>query len=128
VIEGPLFVNVDLLLGLRTLTIGNDCYLGESVHLDIKGVVEIGDRNTISMGCHLLSHQDVGRSHLAATMPETRPGIRLGSDCYLGAGVIVLPGVTVGDSCVLGAGAVVTKSVPPQHVAVGMPATARARS
>ena len=127
VIEGPLFVNVDVGLGFSTLAIGEECYLGESVHLDIKGVVEIGDRNTISMGCYLLSHQDVGRSRLAARMPEVRPGVRLGSDCYIGAGAILLPGVTLGDACVVGAGAVVTGDVPPNHRAVGVPAKAHPR-
>lgn len=87
----------------------------------------MGDRNTISMGCYLLSHQDVGRSHLSALMPELRPGVRLGLDCYLGAGAILLPGVTLGDACVVGAGAVVTADVQSNHTAVGVPAKAHPR-
>ena len=47
--------------------------------------------------------------------------IRIGRNCWLGAGVIVLPGVTIGDNAVIGAGSVVTKDIPANVVAVGNP-------
>lgn len=45
----------------------------------------------------------------------------IGSDCWLGANVVVCPGVTVGDNCVIGAGSVVTRSVPANCFAAGNP-------
>lgn len=47
--------------------------------------------------------------------------IRIGNNCWLGAGVIVLPGVTIGDNTVIGAGSIVTKDIPSGVVAVGNP-------
>ena len=47
--------------------------------------------------------------------------IRIGRNCWLGAGVIVVPGVTIGDHTVIGAGSVVTKDIPANAVAVGNP-------
>jgi len=47
--------------------------------------------------------------------------IRIGRNCWLGAGVIVLPGVTIGDNTVIGAGSVVTHDIPANVVAVGTP-------
>ena len=47
--------------------------------------------------------------------------VRIGRNCWLGAGVIVLPGVTIGDNSVIGAGSVVTKDIPANVVAVGSP-------
>ena len=47
--------------------------------------------------------------------------IRIGRNCWLGAGVIVVPGVTIGDNTVIGAGSVVTKDIPANVVAVGNP-------
>lgn len=47
--------------------------------------------------------------------------VRIGRNCWLGAGVIVLPGVTIGDNTVIGAGSVVTKDIPANVVAVGNP-------
>lgn len=47
--------------------------------------------------------------------------VRIGKNCWLGAGVIVLPGVTIGDNTVVGAGSVVTHDLPANVVAVGNP-------
>ena len=47
--------------------------------------------------------------------------VRIGRNCWLGAGVIVLPGVTIGDNVVVGAGSVVVKDLPSNVVAVGNP-------
>lgn len=51
--------------------------------------------------------------------------VRIGRNCWLGAGVIVLPGVTIGDNTVIGAGSVVTKDIPSDVVAFGNPCTVR---
>lgn len=47
--------------------------------------------------------------------------VRIGKNCWIGAGAIILPGVTIGENSVIGAGSVVTKDVPPNVVAVGNP-------
>ena len=47
--------------------------------------------------------------------------IRIGRNCWLGAGVVVVPGVTIGENTVVGAGSVVTKDIPANVVAVGNP-------
>ena len=47
--------------------------------------------------------------------------IRIGKNCWLGAGVIVLPGTTIGDNVVIGAGSIVTKDIPSNVVACGQP-------
>jgi serine acetyltransferase len=40
----------------------------------------------------------------------------------IGINAIILPGVTIGPNSVVGAGAIVTKNVPPNSIAVGVPA------
>ena len=47
--------------------------------------------------------------------------VRIGRNCWLGAGVIVLPGITIGDNTVVGAGSVVTRDLPSGVVAAGNP-------
>lgn len=47
--------------------------------------------------------------------------VRIGRNCWLGAGVIVAPGVAIGDNTVVGAGSVVTKDLPANVVAAGNP-------
>ncbi len=48
--------------------------------------------------------------------------IHLKENVWLGANVMVLPGVTIGENAAIGAGAVVTTDIPPNSVAVGVPA------
>lgn len=47
--------------------------------------------------------------------------VAIGSNCWLGANVVVCPGVTIGDNCVIGAGSVVVKSIPANSFAAGNP-------
>lgn len=47
--------------------------------------------------------------------------VRIGRNCWIGAGVMILPGITIGDNTVVGAGSVVTKDLPADVVAVGNP-------
>ena len=47
--------------------------------------------------------------------------VRIGSNCWIGAGALIMPGVTIGDNTVIGAGSVVTKDIPANVVAVGNP-------
>ncbi|MFS0777160.1 sugar O-acetyltransferase [Neobacillus sp. 3P2-tot-E-2] len=47
--------------------------------------------------------------------------VKIGDNCWIGAGSIICPGVTIGDNCVIGAGSVVTKDIPANSVAVGNP-------
>ena len=47
--------------------------------------------------------------------------VRIGKNCWIGAGAIILPGITIGDNTVVGAGSIVTKDLPANVVAVGNP-------
>ena len=47
--------------------------------------------------------------------------VRIGRNCWIGAGAVITPGVTIGDNTVIGAGSVVTRDIPPNVVAVGNP-------
>lgn len=61
-------------------------------------------------------------------MPELREKayqynfpVRIGRNCWIGAGALIMPGITIGDNVVVGAGSVVTKDLPSNVVAVGNP-------
>ncbi len=49
--------------------------------------------------------------------------VRIGKNCWIGTGALIMPGVTIGDNVVIGAGSVVTKNLPDNVIAVGNPCT-----
>ena len=53
---------------------------------------------------------------------QTKGGITIGNEAWLGVGVIVLGCVRIGDGAVIGAGSVVTQDVPDGSIALGTPA------
>ena len=132
----------DALLREMFAEVGEGCYIepplhsnwgGKHVHFG-KGVyanfnLTLVDDTHIYVGDHTM----LGPNVILATaghpiLPELREKgyqynapIRIGKNCWLGAGVIVLPGVSIGDNTVVGAGSVVTHDLPANVVAVGTP-------
>lgn len=88
------------------------------------GGVAVGENTLISMHCRILSsnHSIPAAEVLIRSQPDVEMPTRIGRDVWLGAGATILGGVTIGDGCVIGAGAVVTKDLPPNTIAVGVPA------
>ena len=92
------------------VTIGDNCNFGPNVTI----VTPIHpmlpqERNA------MLDANGVPR-HLCYAKP-----VKIGNDCWFGAGVTVCPGVTVGDGCVIGAGSTIVKDIPPNSFAAGVP-------
>jgi acetyltransferase-like isoleucine patch superfamily enzyme len=86
-------------------------------------MVSLGDNVYITAGVQFVTH-DGGSLILRREYPDlewTAP-ISVGNDVYIGMRTMLMPGVTVGDRCVIGAGSVVTRDIPPNSVAVGVPA------
>lgn len=109
----------------ENLTIGDGCYLGRDVFLDLTERITLGAHATISMRCTLLTHTDQGNRTVALTIDFLKTTIRpvhIREGAYMGAGAMILPGVTIGVRSVVGAGAVVTGSVADGVTVVGVPA------
>ena len=104
--------------------IGNRCFLGDEVMLDVRGGITLGNEVTLSNRTTIVTHINVGYDDhpLQATYPTKETPVVLKYGVYVGTGAIILPGVTVGEQSVIGAGAVVTKSVPSRVTVAGVPA------
>lgn len=116
-VESPFYSN----FGGRNVHFGNGVYanfnltLVDDTHIYVGDYTMIGPNVTIATAGHPILPQ-LRQQGLQYNMP-----VRIGRNCWLGAGVIVLPGVTIGDNVVVGAGSVVTKDLPSNVVAVGSP-------
>jgi acetyltransferase-like isoleucine patch superfamily enzyme len=106
----------------HNLVVGNDCYFGRMVLLDLKDRIEVGDRVTISMRATLVTHIDVGSSKVKKFIPPQQDRIQIEDDAYLGAGVSVFHGVRIGQAAVVGAGSIVRHDVAPGCMVAGNPA------
>ena len=106
---------------------GKNVHLGKFVYANFN--VTFVDDTHIYIGDHTMLAPNVVIATAAhPILPELREKqyqynmpVKIGRNCWLGAGVIVLPGVTIGDTTVIGAGSVVTKDIPANVVAVGNP-------
>ena len=116
-IESPYFAN----WGGHHVHLGSNIYanaglkLVDDTHIYIGDCTMLGPNVVLATAGHPIDPELRGRG-LQYNLP-----VRIGKNCWLGAGVIVMPGVTIGDNTVIGAGSVVTKDIPSGVVAVGNP-------
>ncbi|MCU4801658.1 N-acetyltransferase [Halobacteria archaeon HArc-gm2] len=115
--------------------VGDDVVLGTKTVLD--GRCEIGDGASLQTGVYVPPYSDVGdRVFLGPNAVLTNDpyplrqdcdlvGPTLGEDVSVGANATILPDVTVGDRSFVAAGSVVTEDVPPETLAIGVPAEHR---
>ena len=87
------------------------------------GGLTIGDRVQIaSHTVFIPANHGIASRKPIYYQPETREGIIIDSDVWIGTGCRILDGVHIGTGAVIGAGSVVTKSVPPYSIVAGVPA------
>jgi acetyltransferase-like isoleucine patch superfamily enzyme len=89
-----------------------------------KGRIQIGEDVQIAPNCCFYPYDhSVRPGELIKNQPlQTKGGIVVEDDVWLGVGVIVLDGVRICRGAVIGAGSVVTKNIPEESIAVGSPA------
>ncbi len=97
------------------MDIGRDVRISLGARLDKTnpGGIHIGDCTAITSGAAVLTHDFVNRAHRE---------VRIGRNCFIGYGAIVLPGVTIGDSVIVTGNSVVGRDVPSNCVVMGNPA------
>ena len=88
------------------------------------GPIRIGRLGEIAPNCAFYSydHGYQANEPIRSQPMQTKGGIVIEDDVWLGFGVIVLDGVRIGKGAVIGAGAVVTKDIPEGAIAAGIPA------
>jgi len=105
----------------ENITIGDDVTIGCNVILQAHAPIYIGNFTKIAPGVIIVTaSHDTSKRDFERT--RTTSPVKIGNNCWLGTGAIVLPGVTIGDGTVVGAGSVVTKDLPPEMICVGVPA------
>jgi len=106
------------------LKIGDNSAIGAYSFLGAQGGITIG--NDVIMGprvnFHAENHKYDNLNIPIRLQGETRQGIVIEDDCWVGAGSIFLDGVHVETGSIVAAGSVVTKDVPAYSIVAGSPA------
>jgi len=110
------------------IRLGADVFLNfNCVILDVVEVA-IGEGTQIGPAVQIYSADHPRDAETRKSGLEFGRPVRIGSDCWIGGGAIILAGVTIGDGAVIGAGSVVTRDVASGATVVGNPAREVSRS
>lgn len=108
-----------------SLKIGQDTHIQARCHFSAyKSSIQIGNNVQIAPNCSFYPYQHgFALGELICRQPlQSKGGIVVEDDVWLGVGVTILDGVRIGKGAIIGAGAVVTKDVPANAIAMGIPA------
>lgn len=116
-IEPPLYSN----WGGHHVHFGDGVYANFGLTLVDDTHIYVGDKTMIGPNVTIATAGHPILPELRAQAYQYNVPVRIGKNCWIGAGAVILPGITIGDNSVIGAGSVVTKDIPPNCVAVGNP-------
>lgn len=89
------------------------------------GTIRIGTGSAVAANSVLIAANHMikpGEPKFKVKWDETKSGIDIGSNVWVGAGCVLLPGTVIGDDSVIAAGSVVRGTVPPGEIWGGVPA------
>ena len=116
-IEPPFYAN----WGGKHVHFGKNIYANFNLTLVDDTHIYVGDYTMFGPNVTVASAGHPILPELREKAYQYNAPVKIGKNCWVGAGAIIIPGVTIGDNTVIGAGSVVTKDIPPNVVAVGNP-------
>lgn len=110
------------------ISIGNNCSIGEYCHISAINSIIIGDGLLTGRFVYIGDNTHGGLTWNESVIQpskrelQSKGGIRVGQNVWIGDKVTILGGVSIGDNVIIGANSVVTHSIPSNCIAVGAPA------
>jgi virginiamycin A acetyltransferase len=119
------FVKIKPAGGLGNLVIGNNSVINSGCVLYTGNGINIGNNVAIAANCTLapVNHQYQSKNILIRKQgfKDSKGGIVIEDDVWIGAGTILLDGAILKQGCVIGAGSIVKNEVPAYSVNAGSP-------
>jgi acetyltransferase-like isoleucine patch superfamily enzyme len=108
------------------VNIGDDSWVGSHCSIQGNGGVSIGNHVMIASLCAI---NTVSHRSDRLDLPMNQQGtycdpVIIEDDVWIGIGAIILQGVRIGQGSIVAAGAVVNRNLPPNSIAMGVPARA----
>jgi acetyltransferase-like isoleucine patch superfamily enzyme len=114
------------------LIIDDDVYIGKGCTIEVNG--KVGKYTMIANNVGIIGRKDhdircIGKPIRYApwigdidSPYRTEKGVKIGMDCWIGYGSIIMSGVNIGKGSIVAAGSVVTKDCLPYSIIAGVPA------
>jgi Acetyltransferase (isoleucine patch superfamily) len=107
----------------KGIKIGKNFGCADYCFFGCSGGITIGDN--VIMGQNVRFHSQNHKYNDVNTPIKEQgvvsKGIKVGDDCWIGAGAVILDGVKIGSGCIIGANSLVNKDISDYSVAVGNP-------
>lgn len=127
-----IYISENVFVGRGTILSckNGDIILEKNVNIGFNSEIFSGSKVVIGQNTLIAAYVYIiggGHDYSRADIPiseQEKPsyGIKVGKNCWLGAGSKVFDGVSIGEDTIIGAGAVVSRDIPPFSVATGIPA------
>ncbi len=108
----------------KRIILGNKVQFGQNCIIQCD--IEIGNEVLIASNVSFIGRNDHNYNIIGSSIWNSPRGenltTRIGNDCWIGHGVIVLAGVTIGSGSVIAAGSVVVNDIDSYFIYAGVPA------
>ncbi len=110
---------------IQKVKLGNNVTIGVNSYIQAGGLIEIGDNSIISPNvCIWTHHHDYENAETLIRNQSSRyQDVKIGSDVWIGTGVLIKPGSVIGDGAVIKPGSVIDgNEIKPYAIMAGNPA------
>ena len=112
------------------IKIGKNVQINDYVHIGAAESLIIEDNVLIASRVFITDHNHGSYNNILQDTPYSIPierrivsfPTKIEENVWIGESATILPGVTIGKGSIIGANSVVTKNIPPNSIAVGIPA------
>jgi len=103
--------------------IGDNSVIGRHCMITAKNLIRIGSNVLMGAYVQVIDHNHSMAAGLLIREQQAEIGeVIIGDDVWIGAGAKILANTHIGDGAIIGTNAVVTEDIPPNAIAVGVPA------
>lgn len=104
--------------GTGKLSLGNGVFLNSGCQFNCRSSIIVGDGCEFGPNVLVYDHDHIFRDGVPVDGEFALGDVKIGSNCWIGAGSIILKGANIGNGCIIAAGSVVKCNIPDGTICV----------